>query len=167
MKYIVWISGVLAGAVFQAMLNNYLPLYLSPNLFLMFVLFMSFYYEYYTAVAAVIFLSFLAAVFSSGTLWFYVFSFLLVFYLLTFLRKFFDRNHALAVAAMAALTTLLYPFIVLLLSIVPDRTSLFRIAFLTAILQLPVNMAAAYFLFRYLPAFSDTVRNRLSVQKVQ
>ena len=166
MKYAVWISCVLLGSVLQAVLNNYLPVYLSPNLFLMFVMYMTFFYGYYTAVSAIIFISYLASVFSSGNAWFYIFSYLFVFYLLNIFRKFFDRTQAAAVIVLAAVTTLMYPFIVLLPSIPLDKTSMFKAAVVLAVKQLPINMAAAYCLFKYLPSLSSRFKSALNAQKV-
>ncbi len=151
MRYIFWVAGVTAAAALQAVLNNCMPVYLAPNLFMMFTVYMTFYYGYYTAVAGIVFVSYISSVFSHGGFLFYVFSYVSVFYSLNFLKKFFDRKQFVAIVAISVLTTLSYPIFVLLPSVLSGKAMLFKEAFNLGILQMPVNILAAHLMFRYLP----------------
>jgi hypothetical protein len=152
MRYIFWVIGVVAGVVAQATLNNYMPLYLSPNLSLMFTVYMTFYYGYYIALPGIIFLSYMNSIFSHGSMWFYMFSYISVFYLLNFFKKFFDRKQFVAVVAISMLATLVYPLFVLFPALLSGKTILFREALGTGMVQIPVNVLAASFMFRCLPS---------------
>jgi hypothetical protein len=148
------------------MLNNYLPVYLSPDMLLILITYVTFFYGYYAAVASIILIAYAASLFSAGSVWFYLFSYISVFYILIFVKKFFDRSQGVAIVTVAALSTVFYPFVVLILSIISNHTMLFNVAIFMAIKQIPVNMAFAYLLFKYLPSVSRRLKAGLVSQKV-
>jgi hypothetical protein len=166
MKYAIWLAFVILCSIIQSMLNNYLPVYLSPDILLMLVAYVVFFYSYYAALASIIVISYAASLFSAGSIWFYIFSYLSVFYVLIFLKKFFDRSQGAAIVTIAAFGTLFYPLVVLILSILSNRSVLFNAAVFTALQQVPANMAFAYLLFKYLPSVSQKLKAGLVNQKV-
>ena len=166
MKYIVWVFFILLCSMLQSLLNNYLPAYLSPDMILLLVAYVAFFYTYYAAVASIVLIAYSASIFSAGSVWFFLFSYLSVFLLLLFLKKFFDRSQGVAIITIAAFTTLFYPLVVLVLTILSNRGLLFPLALFTALKQIPVNMAFAYLLFKYLPSLSQRLKAGLISQKV-
>ncbi len=166
MKYVIWLFFIILCSIAQSMLNNYLPVYLSPDMLLILVTYVTFFYGYYAAVASIILIAYAASLFSAGSIWFYLFSYLSVFYILIFVKKFFDRSQGVAIATIAALSTVLYPFVVLILSVLSNHVMLFNVAIFMAIKQIPVNMAFAYLLFKYLPSMSQRLKAGLVSQKV-
>ncbi|MGB9734831.1 MAG: hypothetical protein ACP5JP_03820 [bacterium] len=150
-KYINWLIFIFVCTILQSIINNYLPVYLAPDIALMLVAYMAFFFSYYSALIAIIIISYFASIFSVGSIWFYIFSYTVVFYILVFLRKLFSRSQGIAIATIAIITTLLYPFSVLLLSALSQHTSLFVTALYSALKQIPVNILCAYILFKYLP----------------
>ena len=166
MKYIIWIVFVLFCSVVQSLLGNYLPAHLSPDMLLMLVAYVAFFFTYYAAVASVVLIAYAAAQFSAGSVWFFLFTYLSVFLLLLFLKKFFDRSQGVAIITIAAFTTLFYPLVVLVLTVLSNRGLSFFMALFTALKQVPVNMVFAYFLFTYLPSYAQRVKAGLVSQKV-
>ncbi|MCL4558151.1 MAG: hypothetical protein M1491_05910 [Deltaproteobacteria bacterium] len=151
MKYVLWGAGVTASAFLQVVLNDYMPAYLAPNLFLMLTMYMTFYYGYYATLSGIVFISYVSSVFSSGSIWFYVFSYTSVFYLLSFFKKFFDRKQPPTIVVLSLLTTLIYPLFVFFPSVFSGKIALFQNAFRLSFMQVFVNIAAAYLIFRYVP----------------
>ncbi len=166
MKYVIWLVFITVCSIIQSMLNNYLPVYLSPDILLMLVVYVVFFYSYYAVLASIIVISYAASIFSVGNVWFYIFSYLSVFYVLIFLKKFFDRSQGVAIITIAAFSTLLYPLVVFVLSVLSNRALLFSEAVFTALKQIPVNMAFAYLLFKYFPSISQKLKAGLINQKV-
>lgn len=164
MRYLFWITGITAAGALQGILNNYMPVYLAPNLFLMFTVYMTFYYGYYTALLGIIFMSYVSSVFSYGSIWFYMFSYITVFYLLNFFKKFFDRKQLAAIIVLSLITTLIYPLFVLFPAVLSEKTMLFKEAFDLSFMQLPGNVAAAYIIFKYAP-FMD-YKSKTNIQIV-
>ena len=166
MKYIIWIVFVLLCSVVQSLLNNYLPAHMSPDMLLILVAYAAFFFTYYPAVASVVLIAYAASLFSAGSVWFFLFSYLSVFLMLLFLKKFFDRSQGVAIMTIAAFTTLFYPLVVFVLTVLSNRGLLFFMALFTAMKQIPVNMAFAYLLFKYLPSFSQRLKAGLVSQNV-
>ena len=166
MKYVIWIFFILLCSMLQSLLNNYLPAYLSPDMILLLVAYVAFFYTYYAAVASIVLIAYAASIFSAGSVWFFLFSYLSVFLLLLFLKKFFDRSQGAAIITIAAFTTLFYPLVVLVLTVLSNRGLLFPLALFAALKQVPVNMAFAYLLFKYLPSLSQRLKAGLVSQKV-
>lgn len=166
MKYLVWVFFLLACSAGQSMLNTYLPAYLAPDMCLMLTAYITFFFEYYPAVASIIVLSYAASVFSTGSVWFYIFSYISVFYLMIFIKKYFDRSQGVAILVIASISTLLYPVVVLVLSLFSRHMMLFRMALVMALQQIPVNVVFAYLLFKHLPALTRRLTSRLIGQRV-
>jgi len=150
MRYVLWLFFIVLCTVLQSTINNYLPIYLSPDILLMLVTCIAFFFNYYTALISIIIISYFASVFSAGSIWFYLFSYTLVFYVLVFVKRIFDRSRFIATATIATISTILYPFVVLLLSILSKHTILFETAIFTALKEIPANIICAYLLFKYL-----------------
>ncbi len=151
MKYAVWAVGVFILALLQVALNNYLPAYLAPDLFLMLIMYMTLYYGYYTTLLGIVVLSYISSVFSSGSVWFFMFSYVSVFYLLNFFKKYFDRKQIPAIVTLSLLTTLAYSLFVLPLSVFAGKTALFGAAIRLGLIQAIANIAAACLIFKYVP----------------
>lgn len=166
MKYIVWVLCVISGSVLQVILNNYLPVYLSPNLSLMFVAYITFFYGYYIALLSIVIISYLYAVFSLGSVWFYIFSYIFVFYFLTVLKRFFSRTQTVAVITLSVLTTLVYPLTVLMSVLLSDKIVFFKAALNTAVMQIPVNAVILYLMFTYFPRIDSRFRMGIRIRKV-
>ncbi len=166
MKYAAWVFLIVLCAVAQSLFNTYLPVYLAPNMCLMLTAYITFFFEYYPAVASMLVLSYAASIFSTGSVWFYIFSYTAVFYLMIFVKKYFDRSQGVAIVAIASISTLLYPVVVLVLSLFSRHLVLFHSAAIAALQQIPVNVAFAYLLFKYLPLMSRRFTSRLIGQNV-
>ena len=151
MRYAVWLVFILAGSVVQCMLNNYLPAYLAPDVLLMLAAFVTFFYGYYAALVVIIMIAYASSVFSAGSVWSFIFSYVLVFYVLVFFKRLFDRSQEAAILVIASLATLLYLLSIRLVASFAGGTAPLNVAMLSSLERIPVNVACAYLIFRYLP----------------
>jgi len=166
MKYVIWVLCVISGLVAKVVLNNYLPVYLSPDLLLMFVIYITFFYGYYNALLSIVVIAYLYAVFSLGSVWFYIFSYMSVFYFLTVLKRFFSRTQTVAVVTLAVLVTLVYPLTVLISVLLSGKMVFFKTALNTAVMQLPINVVTLYLMFKYFPRIDSKLRMGIMTRKV-
>lgn len=166
MKYLSWVLLIFTCIILQSLLNNYLPAYLSPDIALILVTYAVFFLNYYYALIFIIIVSYFSSVFSVGSFWFYLFAYIIVFYILMFLKKLFSRSQLIAIITIGIISTLLYPIPVFVLSNLFQHNGLFITAINSAFQKIPINMLCTYVFFKYLPLIDYRLNAKFTSMKV-